>query len=473
MDEESLVQRVLHLRQVEKLSQRQIALALGIGRKRIRQILNEVNVTTKRIYKESILDKFTNLIAQWYKQHPQLRAMQVFERLKSYGYTGGYSSVIRVTQSYRHRKAEAFHPLIFLPGQEAQVDWLFFQHEKLGQVAGFVYILSYSRYAWGMFYPKTSFEFFIDGHLQCFKHIQGLAHSHRYDNLKSVIIKREPVMEYNAQFLDFARFFGFSIYVCNPYSGNEKGRVERLIKDIRIFLYGETFLNLADLNNKFHFWLNKRNEAIHRVTGKSPKELLIQERLITPPKQDYLARRVIQAVVSKTALVEFETNKYSVPSSCVNKTVELLAYPDRIEIAFKANTVARHKRCFGKNQMIQNPLHSEKLLDVTPKFKMRRIEQLIAYMDESFNNFLLHQEDDTSRQKVAYELFCLLRVHSKVMIVSAVRQLNSMRSYKIKTLRSLLSLPEPKEGQNLWPQDNSLLNLEYQQRSLTDYDKLI
>ena len=39
MDKESLVQRVMHLRQVEQLSQRQIAKVLEIGRKRVRQIL--------------------------------------------------------------------------------------------------------------------------------------------------------------------------------------------------------------------------------------------------------------------------------------------------------------------------------------------------------------------------------------------------------------------------------------------------
>lgn len=43
MDEESLTQRVLQLRQVEQLSQRQIAEALGIGRKRIRRILKGTN----------------------------------------------------------------------------------------------------------------------------------------------------------------------------------------------------------------------------------------------------------------------------------------------------------------------------------------------------------------------------------------------------------------------------------------------
>ncbi len=228
MDEESIIQRVLHLWQIEHLSQRQIAKALGIGRYRVSRILKGTN-SAKAIPKKSILDDYINLIVHWYKQYPHLKALQVYERLKSYGYQGSYPSVVLFSREYRKPEGKAYHPLIFLPGEEAQVDWFFFNHERLGQVAGFIYILSYSRYAWGIFYPKTSFEFFLAGHLECFKHINGLAHCHRYDNLKSVVLKRTPVIEYNPQFLDFSRFYGFSIYICNPYSGNEKGRVERLI----------------------------------------------------------------------------------------------------------------------------------------------------------------------------------------------------------------------------------------------------
>lgn len=71
------------------------------------------------------------------------------------------------------------------------------------------------------------FEFFLAGHLECFKHLGGLVRQHRYDNLKSVVLSREQQqIKYNPQFLEFARFFGFSIHACNPYSGNEKGQVE-------------------------------------------------------------------------------------------------------------------------------------------------------------------------------------------------------------------------------------------------------
>jgi transcriptional regulator with XRE-family HTH domain len=305
MEEEALIQRVLHLRQVEKLSQRQIAAELKIGRKRVRQILQGKDCA-HAVVKKSILDEYRQLVAHWYQQYPRLKAIQIHERLRTYGYSGSYASVARLSLEYRKPRQAAYHPLEFLPGEEAQVDWFFLNHERLG--------------------------FFLAGHLECFKHLGGLARCHRYDNLKSVVLTRTPAITYNPQFIDFARFYGFSIYLCNPYSGNEKGRVERLIRDIRSFLYGETFVDRADLNRKFHLWLDMRNTRIHRSTGKTPKDMLSQERLIHLPQELYPPRRIIAAVASKTALVEFETNTYSVPSSCAGKPVDIAAYPDHIEI---------------------------------------------------------------------------------------------------------------------------------------------
>ena len=470
MNEESLVQRVLHLHQVEKLSGRQIAKMLGIGRKRISRILDGTGSAVS-IPKASILDEYDHLIAHWYKQHPLLKATQVYERLKSYGYEGGYASVARVTREDRAPKESAYHPLTFLPGEEAQVDWFFFNHEQLGQVAGFLYVLAYSRYAWGIFYPKTSFEFFLAGHMECFKYIGGLARCHRYDNLKSVVLKRSADnIEYNPQFLDFARFYGFSIHACNPYSGNEKGRVERLIRDIRVFLYAETFDNLIDLNEKFHLWLEKRNATVHRSTRKTPKDLLAEERLIRLPENSYQASRVIQAMASKTALVEFETNKYSVPSTCAGKALDVVVYPDRIEICVEDKTVAVHRRSFGKDGMIQNPLHAEALLNRTARFKMRRILQVMTDMDPAFRCFFDHQDNDDERIQAAYQLFILLKTHSRPMLVSAICELNTLHCFKIKALMSLLHLPDQQEPERLWPQNQQLLNLTYEERKLDDYD---
>jgi len=462
-------EQVLHLWQVEKLSIRQIAKELKMCRKRIRKMIEGTH-QAKSLERGGILDPYAQLISHWYSQHPKLKAIQIYERLKEYGYSGSYVSVARESREYRRPKQTAYYPLTFVPGEEAQVDWFFYNDERLGMMAGFVYVLAYSRYAWGVFYLRHSFEFFLAGHEECFKHIGGLAHRHRYDNLKSVVLKRSPVIEYNPQFLDFARFYGFSIHACNPYSGNEKGRVERLIRDIRVFLYGETFVDLADLNRKFHVWLETRNATIHRSTGKTPNALLKEERLLGLPEHPYPTSRVIISVVSKTALVEFETNKYSVPSSYAGKPVEIAAYPGYIEIYQSEQKIAIHSRCFGHRQMIQNPLHAEKLLNRTPQFKMQRIVQLINDMDPVFKDFIDNQENEIKRADAAYQLFTVLKTHSKAILISAVRELNTLHCYKTKALLSLLHLPAASELAMLWPQNQELLNLKYKERDLNDYD---
>ena len=473
MDNGPILKRILHLREVEKLSLRQIGKELDIGRKKVSRILRQSEISTKPIARPSIIEPFKALISEWYKERPYLKALQVYERLLSYGFKGSYPTVIEYTKKYRREKVHAYHTLDFLPGQEAQIDWFYFTHKNLGKVYGFLYLLSYSRYAWGKFYPKTSFEFFLDAHLHSFEHLNGLAHTHRYDNLKSVVLKRYPSIEYNSQFLDFARHYGFSIYLSNPYSGNEKGRVERPIRDIRSFLYAEDFKDMDELNRKYHTYLNKRNNRTHRSTGKPPKELLREENLLRLPLGYYPPTRVIPGIaISKQALVEFETNKYSVPSVWANKSAEIIAWPERIEIWTKSGRIALHRRSFDRKKLFQNPLHTERLLHKSPRFKMQRIYQLMQSMDPALKYFLSNQEDDPPGMECAYYLFKLLKSHSRGMLIFCVRELNNMKSFKLKALLSLLKLPAPKENDPIWPQDTNLLNLNYEERSLNEYDDI-
>lgn len=470
MDNEDKREAILHLWQVEKLSIRQIARELHVCRKRIRAIIEGTDKTATVLQKPGILDQYRQLIGHWYAEHPKLKACQIYERLKDYGYNGSYCTVVLASREYRRPKPEAYYPLTFVPGEEAQVDWFFYNDKKLGMLAGFLYVLSFSRYAWGMFYQRHSFEFFLAGHVECFKHIGGLAHRHRYDNTKSVVIKRTPEIVYNGQFLDFARHYGFTLHVCNPYSGNEKGRVERIIKDVRVFLYGQAFKDLFDLNRQFHEWLKARNEKIHRTTGKPPKDLLGQERLIALPAKDYLLYRMEHGRATKTALVNFDCNKYSVPTTCAGQKVEIMGYVDRVEICHNGQKVATHKRSFEKKKEIKNPLHEQKLLERTGDFKYQRILDLIRGMDPMLGAFIENQDDETAKKEAAYQIFVLLKTHSRGMLISAVRELNAMRTFKIKALLSLLNVPSLKEGSPLWPQQKDLLTLTYKERNLNVYD---
>jgi len=87
-----------------------------------------------------------------------------------------------------------------------------------------------------------------------------------------------------------------------------------------------------------------------------------------------------------------------------------------------------------------------------------------------FGAFIENQDDEQAKKEAAYQIFILLRTHSRGMLISAVRELNAMRAFKIRALLSLLNVPSPKEGSPLWPQQKDLLTLTYTERKLNSYD---
>jgi hypothetical protein len=65
----------------------------------------------------------------------------------------------------------------------------------------------------------------------------------------------------------------------------------------------------------------------------------------------------VPAAVSKTCLVRFDNNKYSVTASAVGRPVEVHAYADRIVIRQDGRVVGEHRRSFGRGETIYDPWH--------------------------------------------------------------------------------------------------------------------
>jgi hypothetical protein len=65
----------------------------------------------------------------------------------------------------------------------------------------------------------------------------------------------------------------------------------------------------------------------------------------------------VPASVSKTCLVRFDNNKYSVAASAVGRPVEVHAYADRIVIRQDGWIVAEHPRSFGRGDTVYDPWH--------------------------------------------------------------------------------------------------------------------
>jgi hypothetical protein len=167
---------------------------------------------------------------------------------------------------------------------------------------------------------------------------------------------------YNRRFLQMCGHYLVDPVACTPASGWEKGQVENQVGNIRerFFTPRLRVKSLDELNA----WLLDRcisYAKAHRhpeFKDRTVFEVFEEER---PSLVPYAGRfdgfHAVPASVSKTCLVRFDNNRYSVMASAVGRPVEVRAYADRIELRQDGRLVGEHARCFGRNQTIYDPWH--------------------------------------------------------------------------------------------------------------------
>ena len=149
---------------------------------------------------------------------------------------------------------------------------------------------------------------------------------------------------------------------CTPGSGWEKGQVENQVGVIRrrMFTPRLRFASYPELNA----WLLERciAEARERAhpeqAGRTVFEVFEAERLaLVPYAGAFDGYRATVAAVSKTCLVRFDHNRYSVPARAVGRPVEVQAYAERVVIRQDGEVLTEHRRRFGRGQTAYDPWH--------------------------------------------------------------------------------------------------------------------
>lgn len=469
--EESVKQTILYLRDVLKLSFYQIQERTGIGRKRASRIYRGCQDARKN--RAFTLDEYRPLIAGWFKEQPSLKAQQVHKWLTERGLKVSYTTVSKYTKTFRNKAGRAYHPLTFMPSEEAQVDWCYIKHPKLGKLYCFVYILSYSRYLFANVFARSSFEFFIEGHLMAFSAMSGFPYGLRYDNLSSVVLRRKPRIEYNPRFLEFSHHYGIEIRLCNPGAGNEKGRVERAIRTMRDMFFNtmEKYFSLKALNQGLHEWVANKNRTVHRATEKRPEDMRKEEKLRPLPQKPWVNVFIHPpAKTTKTGMMIFDTNCYSAPDYLVGKSLSVHSTPYAVKIYDGKKEVASHPRSFEKRKQFINPLHRS-YCKLSEKAKLERIHEAIRNLHPSMAGFLAKNlECGEDPRKTAYEIFRLMKTHSRGMLISAAAECSQKKPARLRTFLSYLRL-EPDETEMVQPQNRSILDISYKPRGLEEYDK--
>ena len=301
----------------------------------------------------------------------QLTLIRLFEELRGRGYAGGYDAVRRYARDWqRHRSSAstgAYVPLSFAPGEAYQFDW---SHEVvlLGGVTVTVKVahvrLCHSRMPFVRAYPRETQEMVFDAHDRAFAFFRGACTRGIYDNMKTAVdaifVGRERA--YNRRFQQMCSHYLVDPVACTPASGWEKGQVENQVGLVRerFFTPRLRMKNYEEMNA----WLLDQCVA-HAKAHHHPEqrdrtiwEMFEAER---PSLVRYGGRfdgfHAVPVSVSKTCLVRFDNNRYSVAASAVGRPVEIRAYADRIELRQEGRLVGEHARCFGRDQTVFDPWH--------------------------------------------------------------------------------------------------------------------
>jgi transposase len=301
----------------------------------------------------------------------RLSLMQLYEELRGLGYEGGYDAVRRYAATWKRAQgsgtAAAFVPLSFAPGEAYQFDW---SHEvvlidgvtvtvKVAHVR-----LCHSRMFFVRAYPRETQEMVFDAHDRAFAFFKGTCTRGIYDNMKTAVdaifVGKERV--YNRRFLQMCGHYLVDPVACTPASGWEKGQVESQVGTVRQRFFSPRLRvkSYEELNalliDKCIAWAKANRHP--EMTDQTVWEVFEEER---PQLVPYAGRfdgfHSVPAAVSKTCLVRFDNNKYSVMASAVGRPVEIRAYAERIEIRQDGRLVGDHPRCFGRGRTTYDQWH--------------------------------------------------------------------------------------------------------------------
>jgi len=211
-----------------------------------------------------LLDPYKDFIQATLQEHPRLRATRLLEMLQQRGYTGSIWPLRRYVRKVRPvSRHEAFFRLSTLPGEQAQVDWASFGKITIGNtlraLSCFVMVLSWSRAVFARFVLDQTLESFLRCHVAGFAALGGVPRSVLYDNLKTAVLERiGDVIRFHPRLLELAGHYHFAPRPVAVGRGNEKGRVERRIRDLReSFFAARTFHTLDDLNRQLADWIER------------------------------------------------------------------------------------------------------------------------------------------------------------------------------------------------------------------------
>lgn len=347
----------------------EISKKTGADPKTIRKYLSQEDFSPDPpvvLSKPSKLDPFKSIIHEWLeedkrhwrKQHHT--AKRVFERLVAeYGYQGSYNLVQRYMKKCRMTQVEKANlELVWDPGP-AQVDFGeadFYEAGKLCRKKYLTVSFPYSNDGYSQVFGGETAECVCQGLQDIFEFIGGVPPLLIFDNATGVGRRMGDAIHESELFAKFRAHYHFRVRFCNPYSGWEKGNVERKVDYNRanLFVPVPHFSNVEKYNQKL---LNSHEiKAAERHYKKQvPIAQLFEEDrkalLVLPPKAFNVCRYDWLKADGYGKICMDGKHFYSTRPENAHRKVLVGIRAHSIEILTESGQiVTTHRRIFGEGR---------------------------------------------------------------------------------------------------------------------------
>jgi transposase len=269
---------------------------------------------------------------------------------------------------------ETFVPQSYPWGVEAQVDW----YEAYADLAGertklqvFSMRSMASGAAFHCAYLHSTQQAFLEAHELAFAYFCGVFRKLRYDNLTSAVkrILRGYRREETARFIAFRSHWRFASEFCTPAEAHEKGGVEGEVGYFRRnhWVPVPKATDIGDLNRQIIAACHRDEQR--RIEG---RELTVGAAVLV--ERDHLLPVVAEGMdlaqtsfptVNSLGCAKVLTNAYSVPLK-PGTQVQAKVYANAVELWHDGHCVARHERCYSRQQQVLDLEHYLDILSRKP-----------------------------------------------------------------------------------------------------------
>lgn len=389
----------------------------------------------------TVLDPYCGFVLETLQRYPSLVGTRIYDMISERGYTGSLRTLRRFVLPHRLAvPREVYVRLETLAGEQSQIDWAHVGHIRVKggsrPLYCFVILLRHSRALWAELVLEQTTASLVRSLVRASEYFGGVTHQWLFDNPKSIVAGREGrALRFQADLVELAGSLHVSLRACGVRKPTDKGGVERGIRFLKTRFFPARVISSLESGNAalMHFLENvamKRQHPIQRQRLVADVFAEERARLLPLPGAAIPTELITSVPSDKTALVSFDTNRYSVPPEAANRTLTLVASDVEVRLLDHGRVVATHARSWAKNTTVEDPKHREAILANKPRAQdgkgRDRLRAAVPHADELMRRWL---EDGRNVGSLVARTLKLLDLYGETVLASAIADLLAKGSH--------------------------------------------